>query len=84
MNELSRLIKSASDLNSPSSDYFNNFLSSYKTYHKRKNVRRAVFKIISSIAAIIIISFISVVIVDKIHQQTLDIQTASGVENESK
>lgn len=84
MNELSRLIKRAADNNTPSPDYFDNFLSSYKTYHKRQNVRRTVFKIISSITAIIVLSIMTISLIDKLHQNTLDIQTASGEENESK
>ena len=77
MNELSRLIKSASGLNSPSSDYFNNFLSSYKTYHKRKNVRRTIFKIVSSASVFIVACFCFVSINNN---NELDIPTASGVE----
>ena len=84
MNELSRLIKSAANLNSPSSDYFDNFLHSYKAYHNRQNVRRTVFKIVSTITAIIVMSVLSLSFIDKLHQKTLDIQTASGVEDESK
>jgi len=84
MNELSRLIKSAANINSPSPDYFNNFIPAYKAYHKRQNVRRTVFKIVSAITAIIVMSVLSLSFIDKLHQKTLDIQTASGVENESK
>lgn len=84
MNELSKLIKRASDLNSPSSDYFNNFLSSYKTYHKRQNVKRAVYKICTAFAIVVILCLSTLSILDRLHRQTLDIQTASGMENESK
>jgi len=84
MNELSRLIKRASDLNSPSSDYFNNFLSSYKTYHKRQNVRRTICKAVSIIAAFIIIGIMSIAVLEKVHSNKLDIQTAAGVDSESK
>lgn len=84
MNELSKLIKRAANNNTPSPDYFNNFISSYKAYHKRQNVRRTIFKVISVIAAIVIVCFASIVTIDKLHQKTLDIQTASGEEDESK
>jgi len=84
MNELTKLIKRASDLNSPSSDYFNNFLPSYKTYHKKQNFKRAVYKICTAFAIIVILCLSTLSVIDRLHQQTLDIQTASGVENESK
>ena len=54
---LSQAIKNAADLNTPSPDYFDNFLPAYKTYHKRQNVRRAVFKAIPIIAIFIVASF---------------------------
>ena len=84
MNELSKLIKRAANYNTPSPDYFNNFLSSYKTYHKRQNVRRTICKAVSIIATLIILGFISIIVIEKVHIKTLDIQTAAGEENESK
>jgi len=84
VNELSRLIKSAANLNSPSSDYFDNFLSSYKAYHKRQNVRRTICKAVSIIAAFIIIGIMSIAVLEKVYSNKLDIQTAAGIEHESK
>jgi len=73
---LSQVIKTAADLNTPSSDYFNNFLPAYKTYHKRQNVRRTVFKIVS-VAAIFIVACFTFT---SINNNKLDIDTASGIE----
>jgi len=73
---LSQAIKNAADLNTPSPDYFDNFLPAYKTYHKRQNVRRAVFKAIPIIAIFIVASFSYT----SINNNKLDIDTASGVE----
>lgn len=77
MNELSRFIKNISDHNTPSSDYFNNFLPSYKTYHKRQNVRRTVLKAIS-LASIFIVACSVYVSINNSNE--LDIPTAAGVE----
>jgi len=74
---LSQVIKSTADLNTPSSDYFNNFLPAYKTYHKRQNVRRAVFKIVPVIT-IFIVACLTLVSINI--KNELDIPTSSGVE----
>ena len=77
MNELSRLIKGASDLNTPSPHYFDNFLPTYKRYHKRQNFRRAVCKIGSGLAVFVVacLCYSSINIDNK-----LDIDTASGTD----
>lgn len=75
MNELSRLIKGASDLNTPSPDYFDNFLPAYKRYHKRQNVRRAVCRIGSCLAVFVVACFCYSSINNS---NKLDIDTASG------
>lgn len=74
---LSQAIKTAADLNTPSSDYFNNFLPAYKTYHKRQNVRRAIFKIVPVIT-IFIVACLTLVSIN--NKNELDIPTSSGVE----
>lgn len=74
---LSQAIKSAADLNTPSSDYFDNFLPAYKKYHKRQNVRRAVCQISSVITIFIVACFTKVAINNN---NELDIPTAAGVE----
>ena len=74
---LSQAIKSAADLNTPSPDYFNNFLPAYKAYHQRQNVRRAVFKIVS-LASIFIVASLTFVAIN--NNNALDIPTAAGVE----
>lgn len=84
MNELSKFIKSISDHNTPSSVYFESFLPAYRTYHKRQNVKRTVYKVCAAFAIFIILCLSTLSVVSKLHQQTLDIQTASGVEDESK
>jgi|LakMenEpi03Aug12_release.lakeMendotaPanAssembly.Ray.scaffolds.fasta_scaffold2662786_2 hypothetical protein len=84
MNELSRLIKNISNHNTPSISYFENFLPCYKAYHKRQNVKRTVYKICTAFAIIVVFCLSSLTILDKLHQKTLDIPTAAGVENESK
>ena len=84
MNELSKLIKNIADSHKAPVGYFENFVSCYHAYHKRQNVRRTVLKIVSAITAIIVMSVLSLSFIDKLHQKTLDIQTASGVEDESK
>lgn len=84
MNELSKFIKRVSDNNSPSPDYFNNFLPSYKIYHQRQNVRRTVCKAVSIIATLIIIGIMSIAVLEKVYSNKLDIQTAAGEDSESK
>ncbi len=84
MNELSKFIKDISNHNTPSISYFENFLPFYKAYHKRQNVKRTVYKIYTALAIIVVLCLSSLTILDKLHQKTLDIPTAAGVENESK
>ena len=84
MNELSKFIKNISNYNTPSISYFENFLPAYKTYHKRQNVKRTVYKICTAFTIVVILCLSSLSILDKLHQKTLDIPTAAGVENESK
>jgi len=84
MNEISKLIKMAASGNTPTSDYFENFLYSYKAYHKRQNVRRTICKAVSIIAAFIIIGIMSIAVLEKVHSNKLDIQTAAGEDSESK
>jgi hypothetical protein len=71
------LLKAAADLNTPSTEYLDNFLPAYRKYHKRQNVRRAVFKIGSGLAVFVVAclcySYIN-------NSNKLDIQTASGGE----
>lgn len=74
---LSQAIKSAADLNTPPSDYFNNFLPAYKAYHKRQNVRRTIFKTISLASIFVAASLIHIIINNN---NELDISTATGVE----
>jgi len=74
---ISQAIKSAADLNTPSSDYFNNFLPAYKKYHKRQNFRRTVCKIGSCLAVFIVACLCYSAINNG---NKLDIDTASGVE----
>lgn len=74
---ISQAIKSAADLNTPSTDYFDNFLPAYKRYHKRQNFRRAVCKIGSSLAVFIVACLCYSAINNN---NKLDIDTASGVE----
>lgn len=84
MNELSKFIKNISDINTPSAYYFDNFLSSYKAYHQRQNVRRTVCKAVSIIATLIIIGIMSIAVLEKVYSNKLDIQTAAGEDSESK
>lgn len=76
MNELSKFIKTISNSSTPSNDYFESFLSSYKTYHKRQNVKRVIYKICPGLAIFIVacLCFYS------INNNDLDIQTSSGIE----
>jgi len=74
---LSQAIKSAADLNTPSTDYFSNFLPTYRRYHKRQNVRRAVCKIGSGLAVFIVACLCYASINN---HNKLDIDTASGGE----
>ena len=74
---LSQAIKAAADLNTPSTEYLNNFLPTYKRYHKRQNFRRAVCKIGSGIAVFIV----ACLCYSSINNDSkLDIDTASGGE----
>jgi len=72
---ISQAIKSAADLNTPSTEYLNNFLPAYRKYHKRQNVRRAVCKIGSGLTVFIVACFCYSSINNS---NKLDIQTASG------
>ena len=74
---VSQAIKAASNLNTPSTEYLDNFLPAYKKYHHRQNVRRTVCKISSGLAMFIVACFCyaSINNVNK-----LDIDTASGGE----
>ena len=74
---LSQAIKSASNLNAPSTEYLNNFLPAYRKYHKRQNVRRAVCKIGSGLAVFVVACFCYASINNS---NKLDIDTASGGE----
>ncbi|NBW56748.1 hypothetical protein EBR43_02985 [bacterium] len=77
MNELSKFIKDISNHNTPSVSYFENFLPAYKAYHKRQNVRRAVFKIVS-VAAIFVVACLTFVSININNE--LDVPTSSGIE----
>jgi hypothetical protein len=74
---ISQAIKAAADLNTPSTEYLNNFLPAYRKYHKGQNVRRAVCKIGSGLAVFIVacLCYSSINNGNK-----LDIDTASGGE----
>ncbi len=72
---VSQAIKAAADLNTPSTEYLNNFLPAYRKYHKRQNVRRAVCKIGSGLAVFVVACLCYASINN--HNE-LDIQTASG------
>jgi hypothetical protein len=72
---VSQAIKAAADLNTPSTEYLNNFLPAYRKYHKRQNVRRAVCKIGSGLAVFIVACLCYASINN--HNE-LNIQTASG------
>ena len=74
---LSQAIKSASNLNTPSAEYFNNFLPAYRKYHQRQNFRRTVCKIGSGLAVFIVacLCYSSIN-----NSNKLDIDTASGSE----
>ena len=72
---LSQAIKTAANLNTPSSVYFDNFLPTYKKYHKRQNIRRAVCKIGSGFAIFIVACLCYSAINNG---NRLDIDTASG------
>ena len=74
---VSQAIKAAADLNTPSTEYLNNFLPAYRKYHKRQNVRRAVCKIGSGLAVFVVacLCYSSINNGNK-----LDIDTASGGE----
>ena len=74
---ISQAIKAAADLNTPSTEYLNNFLPAYKKYHKRQNIRRAVCKIGSSLAVFVV----ACLCYSSINNDSkLDIDTASGGE----
>jgi len=73
---LSQAIKTAADLNTPSADYFDNFLPTYKRYHNRQNFRRAVCKIGSCLAVFVVACFCY----SAININKLDIDTAAGID----
>jgi len=74
---ISQAIKAAADLNTPSTEYLDNFLPAYRKYHKRQNIRRAVCKIGSSLAVFVVacLCYSSIN-----NSNKLDIDTASGGE----
>jgi hypothetical protein len=74
---ISQAIKAAADLNTPSTEYLNNFLPAYKRYHKRQNFRRAVCKIGSGFAVFVVACLCYSAINN---DNKLDIDTASGGE----
>jgi hypothetical protein len=74
---LSQAIKTASNLNTPSPVYFDNFLPTYKRYHKRQNFKRAICKIGSGLAVFIVACLCYSAINN---DNRLDIDTASGGE----
>ena len=74
---ISQAIKAAADLNTPSTEYLNNFLPAYKRYHKRQNFRRAVCKIGSSFAVFVVACLCYSA---RNNHNKLDIDTASGGE----
>ena len=72
---VSQAIKAAADLNTPSTEYLDNFLPAYRKYHKRQNVRRAVCKIGSGLA-VFVVACLCYACINNVNE--LDIQTASG------
>lgn len=74
---ISQAIKSIADLNTPSTEYFNNFLPAYRKYHQRQNVRRAVCKISTGLAVFVVACFCYASINN---HNKLDIDTASGTD----
>jgi len=74
---VSQAIKAAADLNTPSTEYLNNFLPAYRKYHKRQNFRRAVCKIGSGVAVFIVACLCYASINN---HNKLDIDTASGTD----
>ena len=72
---ISQAIKAAADLNTPSTEYLNNFLPAFRKYHQRQNFRRAVCKIGSGLAVFVVACFCYASINN---DNKLDIQTASG------
>jgi len=74
---LSQVIRTAADLNTPSTDYFNNFLPAYKRYHNRQNFRRAVCKVGSGFAIFVVACLCYSAINNG---NKLDIDTAAGGE----
>ena len=74
---VSQAIKAASNLNTPSTEYLDNFLPAYRKYHQRQNVRRAVCKIGSGLAVFIVACLCYASINN---HNKLDIDTASGTD----
>ena len=74
---VSQAIKAASNLNTPSTEYLDNFLPAYKKYHHRQNFRRTVCKIGSGFAVFIVACFCYASINN---HNKLDIDTASGTD----
>jgi len=74
---ISQAIKAAADLNTPSTEYLDNFLPAYRRYHKRQNYRRAVCKIGSGLTVFVVACLCYSAINNS---NKLDIDTASGVE----
>jgi len=72
---VSQAIKAAADLNTPSTEYLNNFLPAYKKYHHRQNFRRTVCKI-GACLAVFIVACLCYACIN--NHNELDIQTASG------
>lgn len=80
MNELSRLIKQVSVYNTPYVSYFDSFLSRYKMYRKAKIRRQKIMVAIT----VIVVMILSILAFKALEQNNLDIQTAAGIEHESK
>ena len=80
-DELSKLIRQAGIRNNPGNAYFDSFLPRYKMYRNAKSRRQ---KIVVAFTLIVVTLFSTLLVVEKLHRNTLDIQTASGIENESK
>lgn len=80
MNELSRLIKQVSVYNNPDVSYFDSFLPRYKMYRKAK-VRRQKILVVFTLILVMLSSFIAF---KAVNSDNIDIQTAAGIEHESK
>ena len=80
MDEISQLIRKLSIHNNPGRTYFDSFLPRYKMYRKAKVRRQKIM-----VAITVIVVMISGILAFKaLEQNNLDIQTAAGIEHESK